>query len=125
MPKDRTRKAPPASTKKSQRVKTGPSSASTKTAVQPISRFGLVAAIGSALVIAAILLFVINTRLNAAKPAPATPTAPRAAVATPTTASVSGPSAPSGASAGITQVGGFAKGNPQAKVTVIEFADFR
>jgi len=94
----------------------------TSTEVQPVSPVGLVISIAAALVIAFILLFVINARINANQPAAAlaapTKTAVAAAPAAPT-------SPPQKASSDITQVGGFAKGNPQAKVTVIEYADFK
>lgn len=87
------------------------------TQVQPISPVGLILSIVAALVIAGILLFVINSRINAARPAPS-PSAP-AAVA-PTAADAS-----SSQSSGLTQLGGFAKGSAQAKVTVTEFSDFK
>lgn len=93
------------------------------TEVQKISPLALAGAIGAALLIAAILLFVINSRLNgAAAPAPAgTPTT--AAGVIPTIAA--NPPATQATSGGVTLLGGFAKGNAQAKVTFTEFADFK
>ncbi len=84
--------------------------------VKPISPVGLIGAIAAALVIAAILLFVINSRLNAARPS--------APVATPSVAAVTTPSADTPA-ASTTGGSGFSEGNTQAKVTVTEFGDFK
>jgi hypothetical protein len=85
--------------------------------VKPMSPLGLVGAVVAALAIAAILLFVINTRINSAKPAP-TIAAPTAAVKVAT-------ATPAGSAGGVTQTGGFSKGNAAAKVTFTEFADFK
>jgi hypothetical protein len=87
-----------------------------------MSPVGLIGAIVAALVVAAILLFVINTRLNAATPVAPAPqaAAPTVAAAVPTI-----PSAPAATSGDVTLTGGFTKGNPQAKVVFTEFADFQ
>ncbi len=89
--------------------KQGPPSRKTAE-VRPISPLGLFGAIAAALVIAAILLFVINSRINAANPA--APTARPPAATTPATGTTSA-------------VSGFAQGNANAKVTVTEFGDFK
>jgi hypothetical protein len=85
--------------------------------VKPLSPLALAGAIVAAVLIAAVLLFVINNRV-AANPAPSgvvVPTAIAAGVPGPTQAT----------SSGTTQVSGFAKGNAQAKVTVTEYSDFK
>jgi len=67
--------------------------------VQPPSRLGLVVAVIAALAIAAIVLFVVNSRM-----------APPPRVAQGGTARGEG---------------GFVKGSAQAKVTMIEYSDFQ
>ena len=94
--------------------------------VQKISPLALAGGIGAALIIAAILLFVINSRLNgAATPTPTTASrtaTPNVAGVIPTIAtSASGQTA----GTGVTLLGGFSLGNAQAKVTFTEFADFK
>jgi hypothetical protein len=88
-----------------------------QTQVRPLSPLALVGAIAAALLIAAVLLFVINSRV-AAKPVPVV-------AITPTTAVVGAPAPTQPASSGVTQLGGFARGSPQAKVTVTEYGDFK
>jgi hypothetical protein len=87
------------------------------TEVQKISPLALAGAIGAALLIAAILLFVINSRLN-----PAAAPAPTATVTTTTGGVAPATQATTG---GVTLLGGFSLGNAQAKVTFTEFADFK
>lgn len=111
MSSNRGKKAPPAPGKKASAKRAAPPPAE----VRPISPLGLIGAIAAALVIAAILLFVINSRINAARPA-TTPV-----VAQPTAVQTGSGQTP----ATSTQVSGFSKGNAQAKVTVTEFGDFK
>ncbi len=107
-----------------QRRKQPQASRSQAAEVQSISPLGLIGAVGAALVIAAVLLFVINARINAAKPAPAatapTATVPAAAATRATTAAAAQATLPS-----TTLTGGFSMGNAQAKVTFTEFADYK
>jgi len=111
MPSNSGKKAPPSGKKQAPPAKAPPAT------VQPISPLGLVGAIAIALVIAGILLFVINSRINAA--APVFPTAvPASATTVPGSAAQ-----PTVASA--VQVSGFTKGNPAAKVTITEYGDFK
>jgi len=114
-----------------QAKKPAPSARRQPAGVQPLSPLGLVGAIGAALIIAAILLFVINARINASKPA--TPAATATPVLRPSTATPGGAAptiatntqAPQPTAPGATLTGGFSKGNAQAKVTFTEFADFK
>jgi hypothetical protein len=97
-------KKPPASSRRSSTAE-----------VKPISPVGLVGAIAAALVIAAILLFVINSRINAANQ-PATATGGATVVAGAT--NQAGQPAKS-------QSSGFTKGSASAKVVVDEYGDFK
>jgi protein-disulfide isomerase len=92
------------------------------TEVQPISSAGLIISIFAALVIAGVLLFVINTRMNAARPAAQAPTPTVVAAANPPAATVPAAQQPASSS---TTLGGFSKGNAQAKVTVVEYSDYK
>jgi protein-disulfide isomerase len=111
MASTRGKKAPP-----SGRRQASPAKAPQAT-VQPISPLGLVGAIAIALVIAGILLFVINSRINAASPLPVDVTT----IATVVPGSTTQPTVV----APTVQVSGFTKGNPDAKVTVTEYGDFK
>lgn len=85
--------------------------------VKPLSPLALVGAIVAAVLIAAVLLFVINNRMSA-NSAPAVAGVPTAVVA-----GVAGPT--QATSSGTTQVSGFSRGDAQAKVTVTEYSDFK
>lgn len=110
MPSNSGKKAPPSGKKQAPPAKAPPAT------VQPISPLGLVGAIAIALVIAGILLFVINSRINAAATAPVDVTA-RATVLPGT---IGQPTV-----ALTVQMAGFTKGDPSAKVTVTEYGDFK
>jgi hypothetical protein len=114
MSKNRSKKPLPVSGKKQ-----APSQRRQPTEVQKVSPLALVGGIGAALIIAAILLFVINARLSSsATPAPTAATPISGVVPTIATS-------PGGQTSGVTLLGGFSKGNAQAKVTLTEFADFK
>ncbi len=86
------------------------------TEVQPISPLGLAGAVGAAVLIAAVLLFVINTRLSGSMPVAVAPT--------PTTVVVAPANTPPPAAPQPVGSGGFSKGSADAKVTVVEYSDF-
>lgn len=112
MPSNRSSKGQPVLGKKQ-----APPRRRTPTEVQPISPLGVLGAVLVAVAIAAVLLFVINTRISGSRPAAPTATP----IALPTVAPLAAATAPQG----VTQLGGFSKGNASAKVTVTEYADYK